>query len=144
MSQKKFVKLDIPVSHQTSELRIAVSGEQLDTVGSHDGEGSRVKVSSLSWSPSYVAEKVRLFRAINVHGPCGERWHRWGEGETQRPSHIPYQFSAKTVLNFQFAGIIAVDNSSKLKYQLSGNTLPADARRSAISEVSQSTCLIFP
>jgi hypothetical protein len=36
-----------------------------------------VEVLSHSGDQFHAAEKVELFRAMNGHGPCGERWHRW-------------------------------------------------------------------
>jgi hypothetical protein len=39
---KRNSNLDVPVSDQASELRVAVAREQLDTVGSHGGRDNRV------------------------------------------------------------------------------------------------------
>jgi hypothetical protein len=64
----------IPVSHKTSKFRIAVAGEQLDTVCCHGAE-CRCGGTVSSGSQCLCPKRFNFFAATE-HGPCGERWHR--------------------------------------------------------------------
>jgi hypothetical protein len=70
------MRQDIPVSHKTSELRIAVAGEQFDTVGCHGG--ARICGGIVTFlRVSRMWPKRCNFFAMDGHGPpCGERWRR--------------------------------------------------------------------
>jgi hypothetical protein len=98
----------IPVSHETSKLRVAVAGEQLDTVCCHGAEckcGGMVSSGSQYLPPNFFA--------TSGHGPCGERWHR---APTQQRSQAGVLYSfAQQGLHFTFSVAHAQDRKKSMQ-----------------------------
>jgi hypothetical protein len=72
--------MNVPVSHQAGELGIAIAGQQLDAVGSHDVASDSGKICRTLEIGNVVVGCLNFFAGT---GPCGERWRR----RTSNPSH---------------------------------------------------------
>lgn len=92
---------DIPVGHFAGKLRVAVAGEQLDTVGCHGGAR---KCGGIVTSLGVGRRPKRCnFFAIHGHGPLNRMRRKVAPSENAATRRVRSSPNRRQGLNFNFA-----------------------------------------